>query len=119
MLPKDHPFCTAHPRTRKIKPAVLAEELREVSFIFSDEGSTIRKLEDKLFGDLMFRPNVVCRAQPGRLHPEDGGQRRGRGHCSRGGYPGLFHGAGLPVRSAPLPGGHSGVPPGMWSGRRR
>ena len=60
VLPKDHPFCTAHPRTRKIKPAVLAEELREVSFIFSDEGSTIRKLEDKLFGDLMFRPNVVC-----------------------------------------------------------
>ena len=42
VLPKDHPFCTAHPRTRKIKPAVLAEELREVSFIFSDEGSTIR-----------------------------------------------------------------------------
>ncbi|MGI5954565.1 LysR family transcriptional regulator [Dysosmobacter sp.] len=60
VLPKDHPFCTAHPRTRKIKPTVLAEELREVSFIFSDEGSTIRKLEDKLFGDLMFRPNVVC-----------------------------------------------------------
>ena len=60
VLPSDHPFCKNHPRTRKIRPAVLAEELREVSFIFSDEGSTIRKLEDKLFGDLMFRPNVVC-----------------------------------------------------------
>ncbi|WP_295582220.1 LysR family transcriptional regulator [uncultured Oscillibacter sp.] len=60
VLPADHPFCAAHPRLRKIKPAVLAEELRDVSFIFSDEGSTIRKLEDQLFGELMFRPNVVC-----------------------------------------------------------
>ncbi|MDD3346112.1 LysR family transcriptional regulator [Oscillibacter sp.] len=60
VLPKDHPFCVSHPRTRKIAPGVLAEELRDVSFVFSDEGSTIRKLEDQLFADLMFRPNVVC-----------------------------------------------------------
>lgn len=60
VLPKDHPFCTAHPRTRKLKPEVLATDLREMGFIFSDEGSTIRKLEDRLFADLMFRPNVIC-----------------------------------------------------------
>lgn len=60
VLPKDHPFCAAHPKARKLRPEVLATELREESFIFSDEGSTIRKIEDKLFADLMFRPNVVC-----------------------------------------------------------
>lgn len=59
-LPRAHLYCVRHPNTRKIAPHVLAEELRDVSFIFSDEGSTIRKIEDKLFADLMFRPNVVC-----------------------------------------------------------
>lgn len=60
VLPGEHPFCAAHPRMKRIRPQVLAEELREVSFIFSDEGSTIRKLEDQLFTNLMFWPNVVC-----------------------------------------------------------
>lgn len=60
VMPREHPFCTKHPQLQKIKREVLAGELRDVSFILSNEGSTIRRMEETLFSDLMCRPNVVC-----------------------------------------------------------
>ena len=60
ILPVDHPFCTAAPGRTHITVDVLSHELGGVSYLFSDVGSTIRKIEEKIFENLMFRPNVVC-----------------------------------------------------------
>ena len=60
ILPVDHPFCTAAPGRTHITVDVLSHELGGVSYLFSDVGSTIRRIEEKIFENLMFRPNVVC-----------------------------------------------------------
>ena len=59
-MPVDHPFCLADSGRTHITRETLARELGSVSYLFCDEGSTIRKIEEKIFRDLMFRPNVVC-----------------------------------------------------------
>ena len=59
-LPEDHPFCAAHPHDTAISWEAIGQSLRTTSFIFSDAGSTIRKMEDRLFRTLLFRPQIIC-----------------------------------------------------------
>lgn len=60
ILPACHPFYQTDPGRTHVRREVLAGELRSASFIFGDDGSTIRRMEDQLFSTLMHRPNVVC-----------------------------------------------------------
>lgn len=60
ILPQGHPYCALHPEAASLPRTELRERLRTVSYIFSDEGSTVRQVEDALFQKLLFRPNIVC-----------------------------------------------------------
>lgn len=60
ILPQRHPFCVSNPLRHQIKPEELAQQLRGCNFILSDEGSTIRHVQEKMFASLFFYPNVVC-----------------------------------------------------------
>ena len=62
-LPKRAPFCLAHPRKSVIPAAELPEILDTISFISPDEGASIRRTEDKLFEQLLYRPNVLCEVE--------------------------------------------------------
>lgn len=65
-VPADHPFCTLHPAGQAVSREKLASELKMESFIFSDQGSTIRMVEDSLFQELGFRPQIVCELNSNR-----------------------------------------------------
>ena len=62
-LPKRAPFCLAHPRKSVIPAAELPEILDTISFIAPEEGASIRRTEDKLFEQLLYRPNVLCEVE--------------------------------------------------------
>lgn len=59
VLPADHPFCREQAGDT-VPRSVLSGALREVPFLLSCRDSSIRRLEEDLFAQLMFRPNVVC-----------------------------------------------------------
>lgn len=59
VLPADHPFCREQDGDT-VPRSVLSGALREVPFLLSCRDSSIRRLEEELFTQLMFRPNVVC-----------------------------------------------------------
>lgn len=60
VLPAAHPYCQAHPRDTVISWEEIGRSLRTAEFIFSDSGSTIRKMEERLFQTLLLRPRVIC-----------------------------------------------------------
>lgn len=60
ILPPDHPYCAAHPEDGSITWREIGRALRNTGFLFSDRGSTIRKMEERLFQTILFRPQVVC-----------------------------------------------------------
>lgn len=65
-IPASYPFCARHAPDRPISHEQFCTSLREESFIFSDEGSTIRLVEDELFKNLLFKPNVICELNSNR-----------------------------------------------------
>ncbi len=66
VLPAGHAFCAVHPQEETVSPAQLTSELRGVSYVLSDEGSTMRQVEDALFSRMLFRPNVTCELNSNR-----------------------------------------------------
>lgn len=58
-MPASHPFCMLHAQEKSIAHSEICTSLRMESFIFSDEGSTIRLVEDELLKSLLFKPNVI------------------------------------------------------------
>ena len=59
VLPADHPFCREQAGDT-VPRSVLSCALREVPFLLSCRDSSIRRLEEAVFTQLVFRPNVVC-----------------------------------------------------------
>ncbi len=43
-----------------LEPSALPGILKDTGFIVSDERSTVRVLEEKLFESLLFRPRIIC-----------------------------------------------------------
>jgi len=60
ILPERDPFCLANPDIETISRKRLTEDLRGFSFILSGDGTSVRRLEEQMFSDLMFRPNILC-----------------------------------------------------------
>ena len=65
-IPSSYPFCAQHAPGSLLSHQELCTSLREENFIFSDEGSTIRLVEDALFHRLLFKPNVICELNSNR-----------------------------------------------------
>lgn len=60
ILPPRAPFCLENPGVETIRREVLTEDLRGTEFILSGEGTSVRRLAEQMFSELMFRPNILC-----------------------------------------------------------
>lgn len=65
-VPSSHPFCSIHDPAKPITHVDIINYFRTDSFIFSDEGSTIRFAQDELFRKMYFKPNVICELNSNR-----------------------------------------------------
>lgn len=65
-VPAENPFCASHEPNSILAHDELCTTLRDENFIFSNEGSTIRLVEDALFQHLLFKPNVICELNSNR-----------------------------------------------------
>ncbi|MDD3346095.1 LysR family transcriptional regulator [Oscillibacter sp.] len=59
VLAEDHPFCAAHAGEETITVQAL-KALQGEDFLYSGKDSSIRRMEEQLFDQLMIRPNPVC-----------------------------------------------------------
>lgn len=57
-----HPFSIKHANEHTLPETCIKEELRDLGFIRSAVGTTIRDLEDELFRRINYTPSIFCEA---------------------------------------------------------